>query len=113
MKKIYIAAPLSAHTPHAITMNIRNAEYMALQVWKEHGFAFCPHMNSGNFYGAIDEDDVMSAYLDELLTCDAVWFHKNWRTSSGCQAERSLAIKANIPVFDTWEDVQRFLNTGE
>lgn len=95
---IYLAGKYSGD----IDRNIQNARQIAIELWEDGYYVFCPHLNTAHF-----EIDCRCTYenyirgdMDILLRCDAVVMMPEWRGSEGANMEYSLAVKHNIPVFE-------------
>ena len=55
MKVAYVAGPYRAPTPYQTLRNIREAEYIALKLWKMGYAVICPHKNTSLFDGECDD----------------------------------------------------------
>lgn len=114
MKTIYIAGPYRADTTHKIQENIADARLVAAEVWKMRHVALCPHLNSANMDGLVDDEVFLKGGLVLLEKCDAVMvvpgkFHR----SKGTMSEISYATTHEIPVFYTFEMLGRWLDKCE
>lgn len=98
---IYVAGPFRASTHYALQANIRNAERLALEVWKLGAVAICPHKNTEFFTGEIPDEAFLTGDLELLRRCDAVILTEDWERSSGARAEVVFAREKGIPVFKT------------
>jgi len=99
MRLIYIAGPYRGTTGWEIEENVRQAERVALQVWKMGYAAICPHCNTRMFFGEIDEDLAMKGCLEILQRCDGVLFIQGWEGSEGAMIEWQEARRRNIPIY--------------
>lgn len=99
MKVVYIAGPYRAKNEWNVVCNIRNAEHLALAVWRAGAVALCPHKNTALFGGAANDSVWLKGDLELLRRCDAVVLTDDWRDSSGTIDEVLFAIQHNIPVF--------------
>jgi hypothetical protein len=112
LKVIYIAGPYRAPTEWLVMQNICRAEDAALFVWQNGGVALCPHKNSAHFGGALNEstDDVwLRGGLELMHRCDAVWLIHGWQDSSGSCAEKAQAMRWQMPILESEDDVLKFL----
>jgi len=109
MKVVYIAGPYRANGEYQVLLNIRRAEEIALRVWKSGAACICPHKNTAFFGGAADDAVWLEGDLEILLRCDAVVCVENWHTSRGAVGEVSMARANNIPVFESFEEFERWL----
>ena len=99
MKVIYIAGPFRGPSHWAIAENIRNAERLALEVWRMGAVAICPHANPAHFQDAAPDDVWLRGDLELLTRCDAVLMVPGWTRSQGATAEKRYAEGNGIPVF--------------
>lgn len=83
----------------------------ALRVWKLGAAVFCPMGNTMWFDGAdgVDDSTWLQGDLVILSKCDAMVMSYGWQKSQGALGEREFAKAHNIPVFDTVDDLQRWL----
>jgi Domain of unknown function (DUF4406) len=101
MKLIYLAGPYRATTEWALVQNIRNAEALALEVWKLGVACICPHKNTALLGGACDDTVWLEGDLEMLRRCDAVICTTDWQRSEGARNEVIEARRLKIPVFET------------
>lgn len=104
MKVLYVAGPYRAKTEYQVLQNIREAEAIAVELWKM-GFAvICPHKNTAFLGGAKDMPDSvwLRGDLEIIERCDAIVLSPRWRTSTGTIAEKEHAQKLGIPVLE-WD----------
>ena len=100
MKVAYTAGPYRAKTTYKIGKNIRNAEAVALELWKM-GFAvICPHKNTALFDGECPDSVWLDGALELMYRSDLVVLCPGWETSHGTLIERDLAYNSKIPVFE-------------
>lgn len=97
MKLIYIAAPYRAETIAEQQHNIAQAKIIAQYYWLQGHAVICPHLNTANFDGLVDDTNFLKAYKKILLRCDEVVIHPDWKTSEGCIAEMNLCTLSDIP----------------
>lgn len=95
MKVIYIAGPYRAETTYGVYQNIRKAEAVAVNLWKQGWCVLCPHLNTQLF----DQIEVappevfLEGGLELLRRCDAVYMMKDWETSKGAKTEHEEAVR--------------------
>lgn len=99
MQLIYIAGPFRAKTPWLVEQNIRKAEEVALEVWKQGAVPVCPHTMNRFFDKEVDDEVVLKGTLELLTRCDALLLLPGWHESEGCRNEAKVAAKENIPTF--------------
>lgn len=106
MKKVvYIAGPYRAKCEWDVVQNIRNAELLALEVWRLGVVALCPHKNTALFGGAADDSYWLEGDLELLRRSDAMVLVEGWENSSGTIEEVIFAIEHRIPVFTSINSV--------
>lgn len=113
MKVVYIAGPFRGKSAWDIECNIRRAEKLALEVWRNGIAALCPHTNTRFFQGAAPDDVWLEGDLELLSRCDAVLMTPDWARSSGARAEEEFANKHGIKVFYSIFDLIRWDTTGD
>jgi hypothetical protein len=94
-----VAGPFRGPSHWAIAENIRNAERLALQVWKRGAAAICPHANTAHFQDAAPDEVWLEGDIAILKRCDAVLMTEDWERSAGAREERRVAMVERIPVF--------------
>lgn len=99
MRVVYIAGPFRGPDHWAIAENIRNAERLALSVWRSGAVALCPHLNTMHFQGAADDAVWLDGDLELLARCDAILMTPDWQRSSGARAEHDVAQGRGLPIF--------------
>lgn len=103
MKVAFICAPYRAATVRGIVENIRQAEAVAVELWKLGYAVICPHLNTALFDGILP-DEVWLAGAQELLQrSDLVVVVGDYAASAGCNAELFQAIATSKPVH-YWPD---------
>lgn len=109
MKVVFVAGPYRASTEYAVMQNIRNAESVALRVWKAGAACICPHLNTAFFGGAADDSVWLNGAIEILRRCDAVVCVAGWQGSRGASGEVKLAKQLSIPVFENFEEFKTWL----
>lgn len=113
MKKlIYIAGPFRGANQWEQFQNIREAETLALEVWRMGAVALCPHANTAHFQGALPDDVWLEGDLEMMRRCDAVLLMPRWRGSRGAVEEAKEAKQAGLPVFEYVSDLRTWLAVG-
>lgn len=88
--------------------NIERARDVALLVMQTPGFfAYCPHMNTADFQGALPDDVFLLGNNEMLKRCDLVVCAEGWQSSEGSRAEITIAEAMPIPVY---YDIDQFLS---
>lgn len=105
----YVAGPYRATSEWEVTCNIRNAEKIAVELWRMGYPCICPHKNTSYFGGVLEDDQ---AWLDGdfviLKRCDFVVLVSGWQVSKGTLAEIEVAKEYEIPVFYTLNEFNNF-----
>jgi hypothetical protein len=109
MKLIYVAGPFRGKSAWDIEQNIRRAETLALEVWRMGAACICPHTNTRFFQNAAPDEVWLEGDLEILRRCDAIVMTPDWRNSTGARAEHDEAIKRNMAVFYTMDELQSWL----
>lgn len=99
MKVIYVAGPYRADTERGVVENIRNAEAVAIKVWRAGYVALTPHLNTRLFGGLCPDKVWLEGALELLRRCDGMILVSGWEKSQGTLAEVLESDKLNIPVF--------------
>lgn len=101
---VYTAGPYRDRDgAYAVQQNIRQAEEVALQLWRAGYTVICPHKNTAMFDGAIPEDAILCGYLEVVQRCDLVVMLPGWELSEGSILEKQIADSEGIPVYE-WPD---------
>jgi hypothetical protein len=99
VKVVYIAGPYRAKTEWQLEQNIRHAERISLDWWRQGWAVICPHKNTARMGGACDDDIWLSGDLELLRRCDAICMLNGWDTSIGAQVEYNEARKQGIRIY--------------
>lgn len=100
MRLAYVAGPYRAASESAVVRNIRNAEEVAVELWKA-GFAvICPHMNTALMGGICPDDVWLKGDLVMLERCDLVVLVPGWQASSGTRSEVDRAHTCGLPIYE-------------
>lgn len=99
MKVGYVAGPFRGASHWDIAENIRNAERLALAVWKLGAACICPHANTAHFQNAAPDEVWLQGDLEMLARCDFVLMTPDWQRSTGARAEYDFAKDKGIPIF--------------
>lgn len=108
MNVIYISGPFRADNSWEVEQNIRRAEALSLEVWRNGMVAICPHANTRFFQGAAPDEVWLRGDIEILLRCDAVLLVPGWEGSVGTRGEVEAAEKRGIPVFTSIEALLRW-----
>lgn len=95
----YLAGPFRGKSHWEIHENIRNAERLALEVWRLGAACMCPHSNTAHYQDELPDDVWLEGDFAMLQRCDFVLMTPDWERSQGATMERKVALKHGIPVF--------------
>lgn len=109
MKIIFLSGPYRGEHAWKIRQNINRAEELAWQVWALGAACLCPHLNTANFQGSLEDKVWLEGDLAMLRKCDAVMLTRDWRRSAGASAEREEALRLGLPVFETLADLRAWV----
>jgi hypothetical protein len=109
VKVIYVAGPFRSPHQWGQQQNVMVAMALALEVWQRGHAAICPHSNTMFFQDAAPDDVWLDGDLAILGRCDGVLMTPDWRASRGATEERRVALEAGLPVFETVEELDRWL----
>ena len=108
---VYVAGPFRGENHWDIAENIRNAERLALEVWRLGAVAICPHANTAHFQGAAPDDVWLEGDLELVRRCDAMIMTPDWERSTGAREEFRFADKiVKIPIFHSTKQLAEWLN---
>ncbi len=99
MRVVYVAGKFTGANSWEVRKNVNAAEALAFQVAELGAMPLCPHTNTANFFGTLDEAFWYAGTLELLRRCDAVIFVPGWEESKGVRAEFKEATARNIPMF--------------
>jgi len=95
----YIAGPYRSTSAWGVAQNVRAAEAVAWQVWREGIAVLCPHANTAHFDGSLPDETFLAGTMTLLERCDMVVVCEGWEHSTGTRAEIEAAGRLGIPVF--------------
>lgn len=98
MQVAYVAGKYRGATHREVVENIREAERVAVALWKLGYAVLCPHMNTAFFSGICDEQVFLDGTMAMLRRCDLVVVTDNWLNSTGARAEVAEALRLEMPV---------------
>lgn len=106
MKLAYVAGPYRAACEWRVTQNIREAEAVALELWRMGYAVICPHKNTAYFGGAegLLDQTWLDGDLEMIARCDLVVGTPRWRESLGARAEVEFAARRGIKFYE-WPQV--------
>ena len=98
MKLAYVAGPYRAPTAAQRQDNIHRARKAAESLWRAGYAVLCPHMNSANMDGIVDDEVFLQGCLEMVRRCDLVWLLPGWRASEGAVREVAEAERCGVEV---------------
>lgn len=114
LRIVYVAGRISASTDEERRANCEAGRRLGMEVWKAGAIAIVPHLNSMEMVheGAMSEADVYLGDLEVLGRCDAMIRVPGWEGSRGVDYETAWAMHKALPIFDSIEDLKKWLETG-
>ena len=109
-KVVYLAGPYRAETEYEVHVHIQEAEHLALQVWQCGGICICPQKNTAYFGGALPDAVWLEGDLELVCRADAVIMASGWQGSSGAVQERALALELGKPIFESIDELRRWIS---
>jgi len=97
---VYVAGPYRAKEHYEVLRNIRAAEAVYDLITANGIFAYCPHVHTAFKNGLADDAFWLAHGLEMVSRCDAIVLTGEWKESKGSMAEKELAERIGIPVFD-------------
>lgn len=107
-KVVYVSGPYRASSDWEKERNIARAREAARRVWLLGAVAICPHANTAFMDG--DGIDFISGDLELVDRSDAVLLLPGHESSEGSRMEAGRACTRGIPVFDSLEALEKWLN---
>ncbi len=98
MKVAYVAGPFRAENSWEIEQNIRQAEGLALALWRLGYAVICPHTNTRFFQGAAPDSIWLEGDIEIMKRCDVVVMTPDWARSTGATKEHEVAKLNNIRI---------------
>ena len=96
---IYIGGPFNAKSAWHIRENVYRAEALSLLIWRAGAVGYSPHVQTGHFYGAAQEEVFLEGHMEMLRRCDALVLMYGWQYSTGNIAEKEEAERLGLPVY--------------
>lgn len=111
MIMVYTAGPFSAPDRAAVEGNIAAMVQLAIEVARRGAFPVCPHANTAHpeFEKVQPYTFWIEGTMALMRACDAVILAPNWQASSGACGERAEALRLEMPVFETLEQLDEWL----
>lgn len=102
VKLVYVAGPYSATAERTVEYNVKAARAVARLVAAAHPLLFpvVPHQLGAGVEDLGDYDWWIAGTLKLMSRCDALVLVAGWEESRGARAEREVAIRLGMPVFD-------------
>lgn len=114
MKKVvFVSGKFTAGNSWEREQNIREAEQVALEIWRLGAAAICPHTNTRHFDGILPAQVFYDGDIAILRKCDAVFMVPGWENSIGAQDEHAVAYALGIPVFDNYRRLEDWLKDNK
>jgi hypothetical protein len=97
---VYVAGPFRGSSPGEVEQNIRRAERAAFEVAKAGAVPVCPHSMYRFFDRTLSDAFWLSATIELLDRCDALYLSTGWKKSKGSLGEVERAKLLKLPIFD-------------
>ncbi|TPV96200.1 MAG: DUF1937 family protein [Myxococcales bacterium FL481] len=108
---VYVAGPYRASTLLGVRRNIQRAMELGANVARWGAMPVIPHSNTPvEFTDIKDADFWLDGTLNLMLACDAVVLVEYWQSSSGAKNEIAVAKKNDMPVFEKWLDLVKWID---
>lgn len=114
MIKAFISGPYRGRNLHERQHNIEIAKELEIRLLQLGLDVRCPHLNTANLDGVVDDGHFLDMYLQWIDDTDIVVALPTWESSSGAKAEIFKARQCGTPVFflpDDWEKLREFAKT--
>ncbi len=113
-KLVYVAGAYTAPTDIEVERNVKTARDYALKVCKMGFSVICPHMNTKGYErDGMTYEEVMENDFEQVARCDGMFMVPNWENSKGSLRERKLAIELGLPIFYSFEELEKFKSEGK
>ena len=99
----FVCGPYRAGHGRSVLENIRNAEAVAIELWRKGYVAFCPHKNTAHFDGILPDGAWLAGDMTMLARCDLLVTVPGWEESEGARAEVEWAQSVAMPVYHNLE----------
>ena len=108
MKIAYVAGAYRAETHYEVELNIRQAEAVAIELWKMNYATICPHKNTSHFDDLAPDRIWLDGDLEIISRLhggkDCLVMLPNWENSKGAKAEHEFARNRGLNIFYWPED---------
>jgi len=94
----FVCGPYRAGHGRSVLENIRNAEAVAIELWRKGYVAFCPHKNTAHFDGILPDGAWLAGDMTMLARCDLLVTVPGWEESEGARAEVEWARSVAMPI---------------
>ena len=106
MKIIYTAGPYRGEGWNAVFENICRARTAARKLWVKGWAVICPHANTWFMDGPdIPAMTFIEGDLEIVARCDAIFMLPGWERSEGARLEYLQALKFELPIYLSVEEV--------
>jgi len=102
----FVCGPYRAGYGLSVLENIRNAEAVAIELWRKGYVAFCPHKNTAHFDGILPDGAWLAGDMTMLARCDMLVTVPGWEQSEGARAEVEWARSVAMPVCHDLDEIR-------
>jgi hypothetical protein len=110
MRLAYIIGPYRATSEHGVVENIRAAEAVAIELWRNGIAVLCPHKNTALLGGIVPDEVFLEGDVEMLKRCDFAVTLAGWEHSAGSKAEVALCKDRGIQVYQSAAMVRVYEN---
>lgn len=106
MKKVFISGPYSHGD---IAINVKNAMETASKIIEMGAAPFCPHLyHFLHIHREQDYNKWLEIDISFMLSCDCIYVIDGY--SPGSEREIEIANENNIPIFKTFDILDKYIN---
>lgn len=96
---VYCAGPFRAPNAWQRKINVHEAAALSMRIAECGAMPLCPHKNTEDFDGCLDDQFWLDGTLELLRRCNAAAFTRRWEESSGARAAYDFCKENEIPIF--------------
>lgn len=95
----YVSGPFRAPNAWQRKVNVHEANELAMRVAECGAMPLCPHKNTEDFDGTLDDQFWLAGTIELLRRCDAAIFTLRWLESAGARAEHLFCEQNDLEFF--------------
>ena len=105
MERVYVAGQFRNPSPELVNINIIRAQRAGAKIAAKGCFPVVPHSMTAGFNELQPAEFWLEATMEEMLTCDAVFFMPGWEESEGCKEEYRVAAERGMRIIHDLEEL--------